>query len=157
MGTVSVLNSLARELVGLQSSTTLFLEQHRGMTLKVIIKDQSENNGIIKRVVLLFFETPGNPVLYCISYLDRQHLTDEEYYLLTQTSTPIGRIIISQNTGSYFAKKNIATQLTINEEAASFLHVESMLLYEKKYDYYVNQRRIGQIIEVFNDESLART
>lgn len=150
-------DTMARELVELENSTTIFLENYHSALLQVIIRSQEEDSGVIKRVTLLFFESSGAPVLYCVSYLIRDQLTKEEYYQLTHTTLPIGRIFAMQNMESFIDKRNITTQLTTNEEAAIFLDVQSPLVYEKKYDYYVGQRKIGQIIEVFNEESLIRT
>lgn len=157
MNNHETLNDLAERLIELQNSTTVFLESFGKTNLKAQINDQSEENSIIRRNTLLFFDSPESPILYCISYLKRDHLSEMEYELLTKTNIPIGKIFIDQNKDKKIAKKNITIASTFNVAAARLLNVRSSFLYEKKYDFYIEQRNIGRIMEFFNEESLTRT
>src|SRR5882757_92073 len=91
MNNHETVNGLAEKLIELQNSTTIFLESVGKTDLKAQINAQSEENSIIKRSTLLFFDSPETPILYCISHLKRDRLSEMEYELLTKTNIPIGK------------------------------------------------------------------
>ncbi|MDO6431634.1 hypothetical protein Q4E93_13605 [Flavitalea sp. BT771] len=152
--------SLVDDLIELGDSTTLFLEALRGNRLLVTILSQEEiflsGHWVIKRVVKLFFDTPEIPVLYCVSYLNRDSLTEEEYKCLVDDTLPIGLVFLALNNAHSIQKKNITTIQEISPDHAAFLNVRSPKIFRKKYDYWVDDREIGCICEFFNEESLGR-
>jgi chorismate-pyruvate lyase len=155
-----IITTLLDDLLRLEDSTTLFLESLNGSDLKVEISSQFEEklNGthFITRTTILFFRSPDRPALYCISYLDKDNLTDSEYLLLTGSTIPIGRLFMQLNHDHVIRKDNIAFSKETNEEIADRLNIPCSPLYRKEYDYWVGERRIGRIIEFFNEESLMR-
>lgn len=152
---------LVNQLIALRDSTTLWLEFHKGMTLQIKILDQCEEDifgfTVIKRKVKLFFESDESPALYCISYLDRNRLTNDEYNDITNKEVPIYKLFMKFNDPRLIRKENVNIVVEMNEEVSKKLNVQSAVLYKKEYDFWVADRKIGRIIEIFNEESLSRT
>ena len=157
---ISTKSNVLASIIGLEGSTTLLLELIKGKHLQVEIVSQREeliqDHCYIKRTTKLFFDTPDEPALYCISYLDKKVLTSMEYYYLMQKNMPIGKLFIHLNTEEGIKKNNITVVVEEDEEISCFLKVNSAWLYKKKYDYWVDGRKIGNITEMFNEESLHR-
>jgi len=151
---------LVNELLVLGDSTTFFLESLRGEQLQVIIESQTEtiewSHSVIRRTVKLYFHEPETPVLYCISVLNVDALTDSEYKGLIGAQLPIGRLFNSLNTTADIRKTNIHVRQANNPALAIQLNVRSAMIIEKRYDYWVGDRLIGYISEFFNEESLKR-
>ncbi len=138
----------------------MFLESMSGRSMYVKIGSQLEeardDRPFIIRTTMLFFHTPERPALYCVSYLDKGQLTEEEYRFLMATTVPIGKLFLQLNHNEDIRKENISFSVEHNEEIAGCMNVTYPLLYRKTYDYLVGSRRIGRIIEFFNEESLGR-
>ena len=154
-------STLLGNLIELKESTTEYLEQCRGMKLKVSIEFQEEQSvsgkNIIKRVSKLYFDSVTRPVLYSVSYLIRENLTHDEFNLLVNDEIPMGRLFISQNSAEIIEKRNMAvSKEDVERDIAEALHSSSLQLYRKSYDYWVGNREIGKILEFFNEESLQR-
>lgn len=153
-------SSLLKELINLEASTTLLLEFLTGMDLQVKVEAQSEETmlkrPVIKRVTKLYFDSCKTPALYCISYLNRDKLTKEEYQFLLREEMPIGRLFIQCNGEGQIQKKNITVTVEKDEAIAKLLNVSSALLYKKEYEYWIAEREVGKITEIFNEESLSR-
>jgi chorismate-pyruvate lyase len=148
---------LVNELISLGDSTTFFLESVKGERLRVMIYSQEETGEgterVIRRVVKLYFRSPEAPVLYCVSELKVNALTDREYNGLKEGVLPIGRLFISLNAEVDIRKNNIYTRQVSNPAVAALLNVRSPKIFEKRYDYWVGDRMIGYIYEFFNEES----
>ena len=148
------------KLIELDGSTTLFLESLRSEPLKVIVESQAETegypDGIINRVVRLFFDSSDTPVLHCTSYLNKSKLTGEEYRSLIEGKLPIGTVFHCYNDADSIIKKNTSITKETNPDVAISLNVRSDLVFRKRYEYWVGDREIGHICEFFNDESLSR-
>jgi len=151
---------LINELIVLGESTTLFLESIRGDRLQVAVESQSETNvsgsQVIRRAVKLHFQTPDAPVLYCVSFLNKNMLTEEEYRRLMVEEQPIGILFQSLNDAASIKKRNVFVTQSCNSALAARLNVQSEMIFEKRYDYWVGDRAIGYICEFFNEESLDR-
>jgi chorismate-pyruvate lyase len=160
LNTQSMNQDIIDRLMGLAGSTTLFLEDLRGATLRVSIEDQWEqeegDRAFITRTTRLFFHSPESPALFCKSLLNKNELTADEYRSLTQTTTPIGKIFLTFNEARDIEKKNVTIAMGSDGPIAACLNVRDRLLYRKEYDYIVARRSIGRIIEFFNEESLQR-
>lgn len=158
---LGITTGLLNDLRGLEDSTTLFLEYVSGRRLRVQIESQWEEDTasgpVIRRITTLFFDSPDYPVLYCTSSLRKDQLTHQEYQLLTGQSIPIGRVFLRYNDAREIRKENISLVMEVDETAASRLQVGHSLLCKKQYDYRVSERGIGQITEMFNEESLYRS
>ena len=156
--TVSI--DLVSALKDLIESTSQFIELHGKSMLRLRVESQSEEwrceREIIKRVTLLYLDSPEKPVLFCVSQLDKQQLTSSEYQMILAQNLPIGKVFGSLNRPENIKKTNLSCSLESDDTIASQLHVNSSLLYRKKYEYWVSERHVGQIIEVFNEESIAR-
>ena len=87
--TIDTLNQLS-------DSTTRFLESLRGDKVSLVIISQVEMKEVeytfIKRAVKLYFESVDSPVLYCISYLNKEKLSPLEYKWLKEGEMPIGKV-----------------------------------------------------------------
>jgi len=155
-----VSETLIGELLRLEDSTTLFLESVKRIKLKVQLESQTETfesgSCIIKRVTRLFFETPQSPVLYCISYLRKNELTETEYRYLVDGNLPIGRLFMQVNDAGEIRKTDISATLEKDADIAERLNVGSDIVHKKMYDYWIGNRKIGHIVEFFNKESLSR-
>jgi len=151
---------LISQLMELRGSTTFFLESVKGSRLKVIIESQDETQiracRVIKRVVRLYFYSSERPVLYCISYLNKEDLTPEEYMALMDEQLPIGMVFHGFNDPASIEKRNISVSEEEDPELAVLLNVQSPLIFKKQYDYWVAGRNIGSICEYFNEESISR-
>lgn len=151
---------LVKKLMALTTSTTLFLEALKGSRLKVDIVSQSEKfiapHQVIERIVKLFFDVPDLPVLYCVSVINREQLTAAEYQSLVADVLPIGYVFHHFNEGGGIQKRHVVISREVNTVLAEWLQVKSDLVYRKKYDYWVGERKIGHISEYFNEESLSR-
>jgi chorismate-pyruvate lyase len=151
---------LVNDLLVLGNSTTFFLESLRGEQLRVMIESQAETvewaERVIRRAVKLYFQAPEMPVLYCISVLNVDVLTDREYKGLMEKKLPIGRVFNSLNAAGDIRKDNILVRQESNPALAILLNVRSAMILEKRYDYWVGDRFIGYISEFFNEESLKR-
>ncbi|MCG8323466.1 MAG: condensation domain-containing protein, partial [Cytophagales bacterium] len=147
-------NTLIDNFVKLKNSTTEYLEAFNNATLQVEIKSQFENHGEIRRTSVLYIASPKIPSLYCLSYINRDCLTRTEYQLLTQTNTPIGKIF-NKNNSTGISKKSITITEICDENISKILNVKSTLLFKKEYEFWVDNLKIGNIIEFFNAESLS--
>ena len=151
---------LVNELIALGDSTTLFLESIRGERLQVTIESQAETDVsaslVIRRTVKLYFQAPDAPVLYCVSFLNKNMLTAEEYRRLMMEEQPIGIVFQNLNDAASIKKLNVFVTRTSNPALAGLLNVQSDMIFEKRYDYWVGGRAIGYICEFFNEESLNR-
>ena len=147
-------------LLDLADSTTLFLESFKGAQLRISIDAQSEreegDNCLITRATRLFFLSPDTPALFCTSCLDKHVLTHNEYCSLMETDTPIGKVFLNFNDARAIQKKNVTIALGSDRLTAARLNVKDSILYRKEYDYVVGKRKIGRIIEFFNEESIQR-
>jgi hypothetical protein len=152
--------SIMDRLLTSADSTTLYLESLRKEKLMVVIESQTlvyENNiQVIKRVVKLFFDTPEQPLLYCISRLNKSVLSKIEMTQLLDDVLPIGKVFTTLNDPQTIFKTNICVSQRVDHGLKDILNVESELIFKKQYDYEVGNRKIGQIIEYFNEESLKR-
>lgn len=152
--------NLLKELIELEASTTLLLEYLVGMDLQIKVEAQSEektrDTSIIKRVTKLYFDSCDTPALYCISYLNKNKLTDDEYQFLMDEDMPIGRLFMKCNRKELIHKKNIMVTVENDEQIAKALNVSSFQIYKKEYEYWIAEREIGKIVEIFNEESLNR-
>lgn len=152
--------NLLKELIELEASTTLLLEFLMGMDLQIKVEAQSEekvrDTSIIKRVTKLYFDSCDAPALYCISYLNKSKLTDDEYQFLMEEDMPIGRLFMKCNRKELIRKKNILVTVENDEQIAKALNVSSFQIYKKEYEYWIAEREIGKIVEIFNEESLNR-
>jgi chorismate-pyruvate lyase len=157
---ISAKSTILTDILTLEGSTTLLLECLSGMKLQVEMVLQSEEHLFdtcyIKRITKLFFDLPELPALFCISYLEKKNLTSAEYQLLMQEDIPIGRLFIRLNNEESIRKNNISIVLEEDEESSHILKVNSSWLYKKQYDYWIEGRKIGNITEMFNEESLNR-
>ena len=153
-------DNLVGRLTELDQSTSLFLESLNGNPLKVLIESQEEvliqHHLLIRRTTKLFFESSDRPLLYCTSVLSKGMLSKREYHLLVEGILPIGILFMQCNDPSSIKKTNITVRKEVNRGIASSLNVESTLIFEKRYDYWVGDRQIGYICEFFNAESLSR-
>lgn len=151
---------LMDQLATLENSTTLLLESLSGLTLRLTIDSQAEmkesDEEIIRRVVKLYFESADMPVLYCISRLRKNTLKAQEYEMLSRCIEPIGKVFQHFNNPNLISKRNISVVKNVSTELAKQLNVKSSVVFEKKYDYWVDDRAIGCIQEFFNEESLER-
>lgn len=158
--TLDIRDYLVFNLLGLEDSTTLFLESAKGQDMKVVIDAQIEDDSAqpyqIRRLVRLYFHSPEQPALFSVSFLNKRELTDMEYHCLTYRNMPIGRIFTNLNDPASIRKKNISIYLGTDMENAARLNVKNRLLYRKEYDYWVGKRKIARICEFFNEESLKR-
>lgn len=94
---------LVNELIALGGSTTFFLESVKGEPLRVVVQSQEETGEeverVIRRVVKLYFRSPGAPVLYCISELKVNMLTDRDVVLFPKV--PEGCFyVVAQHAGT---------------------------------------------------------
>jgi hypothetical protein len=153
-------DTFIEDLLSLKGSTTLFLESAKGLMMSVQLESQSENTEagrcIIRRATRLFFQSAQQPALYCLSYLLKNELTAMEYHTLKAGVIPIGKLFLQFNDRVEIKKTNISRSLETHADIARLLNVNSDLVYKKEYDYWIGRRRIGQIIEFFNKESLSR-
>lgn len=151
---------IVSRLINLEASTTQLLESLRGAPLKLVIDSQDEiieqKHTLVRRTVKLFFESSGEPVLYAVSYLNKQHLHGNEYQLLRETELQIFKVFQQCNNASLITKRNIAITKEVSDEMAAALNVTSPVIFRKKYDFWVDDREIGCISEFFNEESLMR-
>lgn len=151
---------LLDNLIDLKASTTEYLEQCRGMKLKVSIQSQEEQQiggePFIRRISKLYFDSVLSPVLYSVSYLVKRNLTAPEYDLLINDEIPMGRLFIAQNGAGAIEKRNIMVSREVDRNVAESLQINSSIFYRKTYDYWVGDREIGKILEFFNEESLER-
>jgi chorismate-pyruvate lyase len=151
---------MLHKLIELGDSTTLFLESERGDRLRLKVESQVEmelsSRCVIRRIVKLFFDSPDNPLLYCISYIDRDKLSQAEYKSLMEEELPIGIVFHSFNEPDEIRKRNVSITKEVNQDLALSLNVKSNTIFKKKYDYWVGDREIGCINEYFNEESLER-
>jgi len=151
-----VIDTTITKMLDLKLSTTKFLESIANDILKVKINHQFEKDLAIERDTFLFFKNYDNPVIWSVSILDRSCLTDIEYHLLMNSDLPIGRIFNDVKSETYLNKSNIDIVMGEHEIASSRLNINSSIVFEKKYDLIVANRKIGVITEFFNEESLAR-
>jgi chorismate-pyruvate lyase len=153
-------NIFVETLLVLKDSTTSYLEFLKGIQINVQLESQTEciesGKCLITRVTRLFFRSSENPALYCISYLNKNELTYQEYQFLLEGIIPLGRLFMQLNQSHEFKKTNISVALDTYTEIAPLLNVSSDLIFKKKYDCWVGSRKIGQIVEFFNKESLSR-
>ena len=142
-------------LTDLTRSTTLYIESLRGEKLEVEIESQAEmpvnGNHVINRVSKLFFRSIGRPCLYCISHINKEQLTNEEYGLINVQQLPLGKLFVQSAGEKTFRKKNILIVEAEYAMVAQILQLNSALLYKKKYELYVGPRRVGIIEEFFNE------
>lgn len=147
-------------LIELEGSTTLFLQDLRGQCLRVGFEsqDEMESSGecVIIRAVRLYFDSFEAPLLYCKSALAKENLTEQEYKLLTETDLPIGILFPRLNGPELIKKRNILIGEAVDPCLAISLNVNSTLVFEKKYEYWIGNRKVGIISEFFNSESLSR-
>lgn len=151
---------LLHKLNEMNDSTTLLLESLRGSSLRLNIESQVETReleaNVIKRTVKLYFESSAAPVMYCVSYLNKNNLKWEEYQSLVEEQLPIGKVLHCYNRAELIRKINISVTRENDENIAEFLNVKSPLVTRKRYDYWVGDREIGSICEFYNEESLER-
>ncbi|MBW8683052.1 tail fiber domain-containing protein [Chitinophaga rhizophila] len=154
------MEALIDSLKKLEDSTTYFLEALQGKTLELVIDSQSEEQSgyacMIKRVVKLHFQGGAHPMLYCESNLYKSALTPQEYDLLTNSLTPIGKVFTQLNDGTVITKKNITVTTGNDGRIAAIMNVNGGMFWKKEYEYWVGSRHIGFIIEYFSEESLKR-
>jgi len=153
-------SDIVSRVIGLEDSTTLFLESLSARPLKVMVESQVEtkelNDEVLKRTVKLFFESASTPVLFCVSELHLEKLKTEEYRWLKETLMPIGKIFQFFNQGAIIKKNNITIARQQDPVIAASLHVGFIEITSKRYDYWVGDRKIGVVCEFFNAESLER-
>jgi len=155
-----MIEDISTSLLDITDSTTLFLESLKGSTLRVSIDAQSEqeegDNWLVTRTSRLFFLSPHNPVLFCMSSIHKRELAPDEYRSMMETDTPIGRIFLSFNDNRVIQKQNVTIALANDRTIAARLNIKDCLVYRKEYDYVVGGRGVGRITEYFNEESLRR-
>ncbi len=154
------IRSLLLKLSEMNDSTTLFLESLRGSSLQLNIESQVETpeleTNVITRIVKLYFESSAVPVMYCVSYLNKNNLKREEYQSLLDAQLPIGKVFHCYNRADLIRKVNILVTRENDDNVAGCLNVKSSLVTRKRYDYWVGDREIGSICEFYNEESLER-
>jgi chorismate-pyruvate lyase len=152
---------LTDEMLRLKESTVNRLENFSGLKLHVIVDSQTEEKVLeryyLKRVARLFFHSTEHPSLYCVTYLNRSALTEEEYLLLMAGREPIGRLFARLNAGIPIYKRNITVNISQQQQVLDALSSGDSSCYKKKYDYWIGHRKIGEVIEYFTRESLVRT
>ncbi len=151
---------LVNSLKELKGSTTFFLESLANCRLNVLIESQKITDigtaSFIERIVRLYFDNPQKPLLYCVSYLKKDALTNDEFKALFEGGRPIGEIFHSLNKNQTIEKRNASIQPEEAREIASLLNVKSSTVIKKQYDYWVAGRNLGYICEYFNEESISR-
>ncbi|UII27575.1 fatty acid--CoA ligase family protein [Fulvivirga maritima] len=150
------------DFLNLKTSTTFFLEKVKGLKMhsKILFQEEvydEEGRVHVERIVSLYFERPDQPVLYCKSVLFRDQLTDREYDDIINKAIPIGRIFHKYNRMEEIGKTDFSIIQSTSSEIATSLNVENNSFYQKRYQYWVSNRKVGIITEYFNDLSLMRS
>lgn len=141
-------------------STSVLLESINGKQLKVVVDSQYEkkvnNKYIIERYSRLYFFDSLFPVIYSKCYIEKNQLFHIEYIQLISGKIPIG-IIFSKNDINYnILKNNIKIAKIKDTIIAKLINSKHETCYKKEYDFNIDDRKIGHIIEYFNKESLTR-
>ncbi|MEH6309112.1 hypothetical protein RYH73_25905 [Olivibacter sp. CPCC 100613] len=154
------LQRILKDLAELTLSTTFFLEKLSGKNLHVCTLSQTEElmGGEIwlLREVVLFFSQQENPVLYCISKLRKSKLTDRAYLDLIEGKTPIGKIFYLLNGQDSIQKKMVKVNKISNEHIQQKLNCFNSPIFEKKYEYWIGNNKLGVIEEYYGLETLSR-
>lgn len=149
---------LMSRFLDLGGSTTLFLEQLSGKTLRSAVRSKEEagnGTGSIRREAVLYFDTVESPVVFSRSRLDRGTLSDGEAERIDEGLVPLGRILDPEGRG-LLRKENITVEYHRRSSAAAFLFTASTDCFVKCYDLVADRRVVGRIWEYINDESLSR-
>lgn len=83
------------------------------------------------------------------------NLTDNELQLLTQTSTPIGKIFKSTPIAAV-NKVELRTILDQDNLAVKQLRLVDGPIFKKTYRFQIGDRTVGVITECFNEQTLLR-
>ncbi|TRX60210.1 hypothetical protein FNH22_09180 [Fulvivirga sp. M361] len=154
------LTVLIDKFLELQSSTTFFLEETCGgkihSSIQLQYETQQSGSTLINRAVKLYFNSPAMPILFCKSFLVKEKMTPQEYNAIAFDELPIGRIFHAYNPTESIMKQHFRTEKYSSNSIAKELNVSSNKIYDKQYDYWVDNRKIGVIHEYFNEESLGR-
>jgi len=149
---------MINEICTLKGSTTEFLQKVSGKELKVEVVCQElttdKEGSILTRIARLYFNSPEEPVLYCVSRLKKENITSEEWKLIMEGNLPIGKVFASEAESAGVEKRNIQVSSEINPGVAASLNSNVPAITKKQYEYYLHNREIGTIIEYFSYESL---
>jgi chorismate-pyruvate lyase len=148
------------KLLTMQHSTTKFLEELAGKKLKVNLEFQRELYTTplqleIVRVTRLYLDHPQYPVIYSITSLPKKDLKPKEIEDIKDGDIPLGRVFkLVERKG--FRKSRITIQTIRDERMSKRLNVLGTWFFAKEYCLWVGNRRIGNIKEIFNEESFLR-
>jgi chorismate-pyruvate lyase len=152
--------NLVEQILCLEGSTTFFLETLANKKLQVHVVSQSEHcingNIVIKRAVKLYFDHPELPIFYCLSYIEKDVLTNAEYDGLMSERIPIGKIFSDEGQPDIINKKNVSVAKILDGSISSELQISGEEIYSKIFQFYVNNRYIGIIEEYFHEDTLQR-
>ena len=161
---IGYLNRMQRQqlikLLTMQHSTTKFLEELAGKKLKVKLEFQRElyttpDQLEIVRVTRLYLDDPQSPVIYSITSLPKKDLKPKEIEDIKDGNIPLGRVFkLTERKG--FRKSRITIQTIRDERMSKRLNVLGTWFFAKEYCLWVGNRRIGNIKEIFNEESFLR-
>lgn len=152
-------DELINKLIGLESSTTLFLESIALKPLQVCVLGHEEplgQSGILERTSLLYFTDKTFPVIYSRSNFYLEQLKHQEYQQLKDGALPIGKFISSLHGTHNVLKEQIRVVKKPSNSYATALRVLNTEIICKEYEYVVGGRKIGRIMEAFNEESIVR-
>ena len=151
---------LIRDLLSLENSTTVLLESVFGSRLLVKVESQYEiqiaGTTMIERIALLGLESSVETLLFCVSYFNKEKLKEEEYQKIIAGELPVGKIFMFENPGTPIYKKNISIKERLDPRVARKLNLQSPMIFHKRYNYWIGDRKVGHIMEAFNEESLSK-
>lgn len=145
------------DLIDTQFSTTLMLEANRNEPLKVLIDEQMKTSSIIKRISKLYFSSVDSPLIYSISHINNLSLSEQERNLILEHQIPLGKLFSRLHGPKSIKKYNLEVEKSAFTHIANKMHLDSKMLFKKKYDFFINNRHVAFIEEYFSPESIQRT
>ncbi len=146
---------LSTKMILLQGSTTAYLESQINGKIKVKpisnnIIDDTEGR-YLSREALLYYGDDRYPILYGNSLINTEIITQCELDLLMEGDIPIGTIFKN------IEKKNLEIAYVNSKRIENILNIHNECIVSKQYVIWDSGRKLGSIIEYFNEESLIRT
>lgn len=151
-----LMTNLLTTYLELSGSTTRFLEAVSEASVHANIRSQHacKRTQTLERLSTLHVGD-SNPILAAQCRLNLEALSDSEIKQLTETTHPIGAILLSTSEEGLRRESVTITQID-QHPLAELLDAGSGLIFSKSFELWQGSRFIGHLEEIVSEASIAR-